>query len=1246
MKNLTFFLLSIIAIHVYPQDAVDVGTPASSPFNLGGDIQGTIQNSVNEVTGKVTFSAPLASIASASASFSLSLTYNGQTAFKNGQETNKYNPTSTVGVGWSMSVPKIIVDNKSTGTRDDDVFYLLDGTTNTKLICIDRGTTTNGSVWEFQMEKYAPWKIYFYYHNTWGDYWKIVNDSGLTFYYGNPSSNVARDHVVRYGNWIGSSKQSGASGQQTIQWSLYKIEDQWNNNLVFEYDYVTQTMSGYAQTEASYLKKVTSSNGASIQLTYGNKDIYEYYEPHQEGSEPDAYQERYEKKYLQSVSNYNNANQLISTYNLGYTLDGSNYNTKRYLTSLTQTSYNNGLNETLPTQVFDYHYTGTYKGGLKKIIYPTGGSVTYNYNNKLLFNNYANQFENGSFSTPSGYQYRCAYVNDNYGLFVYRTQNPVSGGKYRLKFYRVWWNGQKWEWDEFTFPHLVPDSGYADTGLQDFYSVLENDFYGFVYDKGTTADVYLWHLEKDGRTWDYYTTTNKNIGNNNPAFVSGDGFVALQNHRGGELYTYAWNGSYWNYKQFNQGAGQYYIAATNNYIISMDEDGGADMVTGIGYSDNYYLHYLDAERNWQTKSWSAAADPYISDTQSPSYFYPDNSIIGFMADHNPELFLRWDTNYNLTNVDNVLGAYTDTFPLVPVANGMFTLHNSFYKHPIKSARFNGINWSVSSLPSSSSYYSKLNFGEDILIFQNHPTLGNAVGYHEYYPNNNTWGYNSLNTYIWPMANSKVSAINREFTIAGNKIYNRSNQGVPTLPFYQIGTLQYNNDFTYTDGLGHTFVKEVETVISGSSASSIFKKGSYFYIDKTTGLLGNINLGLKTRLTGVNKLGGYTPFMSPNTIWLGYNDSPTNKFFHRIINDRVDNAVYDIVVNHIDINDDNGALRKVQYTYNKPKSSPDNSSTFYGEVIIENKGVGIGNVGKIVKSFNDGSMDLAMVGLPLEVLTIDANNVLVKKNTMTWHKHIKSAFNGSIYIDQSYYIRPTNEREELFFPDSQSVVSTTSNSYNSYGLKTASTTTDSKGKIVSQDVTYAYQQYTYVNDKNMLVFPYQTTTKINYSVVNVEQSKWISDNGKAYINENWSGPSTSNLRLNSEISKVETIGNVLESNNGKGLYNSVLFGHNNLYEVATISNAKYQDVVNQLDVTYSQLQTLSTASLKTELLKLYSRLPNAAISLSFYDSNGRVTSRINERQEESFVFYDTVGRVDYITDAQYKVLEKKNYHFAN
>lgn len=1253
MKNrLITLIIFLFSGHTFSQ-AGDIGTPADTPFSLGGDIQGTIQNSVNEVTGKVTFSAPLGAVAASSVSYGINLTYNGQASFKNGQQTNKYNPTSVVGVGWSFNNPKIVVDNKSTGTRDDDVFYLQDGATNSKLICIDRGTTSTGSVWKFQMEKYAPWVIEFHYSDltNYGDYWKIIKEDGLAYYFGDISFNT-NETVVRYGNWIGSSNQSGTTTRQTIVWNIRRIEDQWNNYLNFEYDKVNQIMDGKEQTEAAYLKKVISSNGANIQLIYAAKNSDEYYEPHQEMAEPDAYQERYEKKYLQSVSSYNNENELVFIYNLGYTLNGTGLNKKRYLTSLTQTAYNNGQNEALPAQTFDYHYTGIFKGGIKTITYPAGGSVTYNYNNKFLFNNTFNLFET-AFTVPTGYEFHTSYVSDNYIIQTYRTTNKISGDKYRWKFFRFWWNGQKWEQYEFTFPHLMEELPGASNNIKDFYAVLERDFYGFVYDKGSTADVYLFHLKKDGLTWNYYSSTNRNIGgssNNSdhfPSFISGDEFAALSSKPGGQLYTYTWNGTGWNYELINQGSGEYYVAATNNFILCINENGGTDMVTNVVYSnkDIYYIHYLDAEKNWQSKSWSSVADNYIGDiwitNNSPGYakIFPSNSIAGLVIKDNPEFFLHWDTNYNLTNVEDIVGYEDDEYSFVPVDNSMFSLvdGNGGYNGIKETARFNGVGWKSANLSSANTH-----FGIDYTLSRNgNGSTYKQVIYQDYSPNSNSWISGNLIS-VTSNESNLIHGVNKDFIVARNKILTKSIYNPSS--YTEIGNLwtnfqPYTNTWTYSDGLYHAF-----SILQNDNNGA--QKAIYLYLDKNTGSLVMNDIGQKYYLSGNTQMGGRSPFMSPNTMVIGSNTGGSNMQIHRIIEDQLDSPVYDIVVNHIDINDDNGSLRKVQYTYNNPKCAPDNSATFYGEVIIENKGTGIGNIGKVVKVFNDGSEDLAMVGLPMETITIDANNAMVKKNTMTWQKFTKSSYNGTKTIDKSYYIRATKEKEELFFEDSPKVDSETTYAYNSLGLKTSATTSNSTGISEKQEITYAYQQYSFVNDKNMLAFPYQTTSKISNTVVNVEQAKWINDNGKAYINENWSGPTTSNLRLNSKISKVETTGNVLENNNGKGLYNSVLFGYENLYEVATIQNAEYQDVIDELDVTYLQLQSLTTANLKVELLKLYDRLPNASIELKFYDNNGRVISKVDSRREEVFIEYDPAGRLDYITDAQGKILEKKEYHFAN
>src|SRR5690606_33313068 len=155
---------------------------------------------------------------------------------------------------------------------------------------------------------------------------------------------------------------------------------------------------------------------------------------------------------------------------------------------------------------------------------------------------------------------------------------------------------------------------------------------------------------------------------------------------------------------------------------------------------------------------------------------------------------------------------------------------------------------------------------------------------------------------------QVNGGNSEFFIARNKIFKRTLQGPPAFPTFQIGTLQYDNDYTYSDGLSHAYVKEVEYTDNGGSASSEFKKGTYFYIDKETGALSSINLGLKYYLRGSKKLGGNTPFMSPRSIWVrteticDENDNCSfDPYLYRIIDDKFNQSVYDIVVGSIDLN---------------------------------------------------------------------------------------------------------------------------------------------------------------------------------------------------------------------------------------------------------------------------------------------------------------------------------------------------------
>jgi len=1240
-------MLSILITSIHlcaQQDVSEITIPESSPFSAGNSIEGFVENSINEVTGKVTFSVPLATVKARSLSYPVSLTYNGATAFDQGKQVNKYAPTSAVGVGFSLPIPKIVADYKGTAARDDDDYYLLDGTNNSKLLCTSGAGTATLT---FQLEKYAPYQIRF---ETTNDRWLIVNEQGVTSTYGGGAN--SRENVIAWGNWIGNTKNTSGAGYHTTAWNISKIQDQWGNTLTFTYDETNQKInnaSSLTHTEASYLKQITSSSGGKIVLNYGSKDFREYYEPHREASEPDAYQEQYEKKYLQSVKTYDNDDQLVYTYDMGHTFNNLNLdNWKRYLSRITQKDKNGNA---LPSQDFEYYFSGTYMGGIEKITYPAGGSVSYTYESKYLLNNTANRYS-GSVPSSSGYIFHGLYVRDNYVLRLYRSQNTISGNKYRFKMVRHWWNGENWLSNEFIFPYLLSDEWQQGKVMDQFLSVFEDDFYAFVYfERDQTVDkaqLYLFHLENDGLTWKetYYpniTAEAKNDKTEDPVLLSGEDFVALATHRTGRLHTYVWNGNAWNAKTIQQGNGQYYFAAYNNYIMVLDEDGGNDMLTGAYYSDRYYFHYLDIEKRWRSRTWSASIRNLsnITGTNSPSYLYPYNNMIGFVADNNPEFVLRWDTYYHLVGVDDIFGSHSDSYPMYPSMGSMMTLQNSWYNSfPEISARFNGSSWNtIDQNPNNYNSYGSTAFGEDMVFMYNRIQNNQyKVSFSFYNPNTNLWDTGIFgHTTPWSPYYHLAVSYNQDFFVAGNRIGKFNN----TASKYD-GLLSFGGDnyLTYSNTLNYSFI--------GVSNGDNYDEGRLYRVNKETGDINYIDLGYKTYATGqgASKFGGYNHFLSTKSMFLrSFGGSSFSTYLYRILDDEVNKSIYDITVSNVEIDNGKNEVRITDYAYSNPNTLPDGESTFYGKVTLKNKGYGYGNIGSIEKYFNTGEDDVQLAGLPKKEILKDNSGDQVGESETIWQKYTKNYINTEYKtVGIGYYLRPIQTIQKTKY-DGQDVIITTNNVYNTYGLLSSSYSNNSLGQTESTLTRYAYQEYSFVLDKNILSFPYETKINVGSETIAIEQSIWKSDSGKAYAYQNKSGTSASNLRINNETTKVDGFGNGQESQNGHDIYKTTLYSYGHLYPVATITNATFTEVDDELDVSYGSLQYLSNSALETELKKLYGRLPQAMINLNFYDSQGRVIRTLDEREEAVNFSYDSFGRLEYTTDANNKVIEKKEYHYG-
>ncbi len=1228
-------------------EEASVSLPQSLPFNSGESIEGLIQGSINEVTGKVAFSVPISSISARTLSYAISLNYSNQGIFKKAKQNSHFSETSSLGFGWQISIPKIVVDNKQTGTREDDDFYLIDGSNSTKLICTNR----DGSYWEFEAEKYAPWKFHFYPSTSYNDYWIITKEDGSTFHFGDPDiftgvprPNKAREFIVRWGNWIGNSKESGENTQQTLVWNLYKIEDQWDNEIEFFYDRIDD-LSVYPRrqhTEASYLSKITSTNGSNIRFNYANKDNFEYHEPHTEGFEPDAYQERYEKKYLTNIETYNTENALLNTYLLAYDIpfESPSIKRKRYLTSVTQ---RNGSGETLPAQSFEYYTTGTYKGGLKKVSYPMGGSVTYNYQNQEIFTNGPNRFAGSEPDNSADFYYHAAYVRDNYVLKLYRSKTVYSGQKHQFKIVRHWWNGTEWESDNYLIPVSAKVNNYGQ--LENMQAIFKEDFYGVMVYDDERAYVYLWHLHKDGRTWVPYRHSYLYVGPGRPQFLAGDNFTAIGSKHDGKLYTYCWNGSNWNFKQINQGTGHFNYGATNNYILSLDVDGGPDMVTNINYPDNYYIHYLDAEKRWTTKSWTHQALQHISPIGDPSYFYPSRSQAGFVADNNPEFFLRWDVNYNLQHVDNVIGAYDDRHPFQPVTGNMFALTNWLYKTPIKAARYNGINWSVRDFSTEQPFMTF--FAEDLIATREDNGLQRHF-YTRYDPNHNTWIKHFLtpSTLNHPYTVTAHTGVTPNFMVSGNALYKRSSYGQFT--YDRDLHSSFHNDLTMTNSINHAFVELAEHRRPLGVVSITFQESRLYYQNKETGNIDEIDMGTLSHTSGSVDFGGYYSSMSNKSLWLRNNHDQYqfSTFLYRMIDDKVNNTIKNVIVDNIVINDGEGNDRTITYDYSAPVRLPDDEVTFYTSVTVRNRGGGTGNMGWVTKTYNGGASDLRMVALPLTVTTYNSAGIKVQERVMEWDLHLKNYSNGYLTVGQGYLVRMSKQTDRQFFEGAQMIETASNYSYNSYGLLTSSNRVNSKGQTESTQVSFAYQHFGFLSGRHMLDFPGETTSRLDGEITSVERNVWVLEGDKAYPKENWTQINDQPWRINMASTRVDGFGNIVENENGRGLFNTVLFGYDNLYPVATITNATFTDVTNELDVSYTTLQTLSNNSLKAELSKLYSRLPDAIIEITLYDDNGNITSQIDSREEELKNDYDGFNRLIRTTNSIGNVIQRNIYNYSN
>lgn len=770
MKILTSLIAFLIMLKVgfaQQPNLAPLGGSAPQAFTLTPDRLGDVSSSVNLFTGDLTFPINLVSLPGRNGlDVSAAIAYSSNVD----RQANTWNaeaPTGVVGLGWSFDYPKIIVDNKMTGTREDDTYYVVEGGSSNKLIYIG-GTASSGK--KYATKNYQFWTITFYPND---EKWEIVKEDGTRFIYGDKNSGRSTvQWIVTWNNWIGSSNVTNSSiqKQQGLVWNLSEIINLWGEKIRYSYLNINQKVGGTAgkeHTEASYLSTITDVFGRTVNFVYGNKSSQEYQEPHTENgtNQIDAYQERYETKFLDYINVNDSDGALLYKVDLDYSTMGTGDMTKRLLTSVTQY---NAFNQALPGHTFQYNtaYSPTINfGALTSITTPTGGVLNYTYAQQTL----TRAVREKKVTAVSGYQEPKVWIGSDYVIVTRRqlsTYNTHTSLARNVLLQVFTWDG---EWLEWSLTENLPNisvseknsSGDWVTGdfnsinykHQDFHVSLQRDFFAVLFKTFNQNNVYTLRIyrkdENQRGGWAKFENTNINLAQNilqEANLVSGENFVAVASKRT-NIHVYKWNGTTWSASTISRNTGNSDhnpIVAGHNFIISHKRYYATGFPINL-VPDDIKFYFFNEDGSVVTRTAPTFSDTYTDDK---SYWYAAASFAVVMADDNPEYFYVWDENYNLQRKSLGYGL-TDNSYVSITDNSMVTIvHWNVSEN--YAARYNGENFIISPNLDASLVSSIMpnpfTFGEDFVL---RPKSGSnqQVGLTYFNPNNNTWNninYNTVN----------------------------------------------------------------------------------------------------------------------------------------------------------------------------------------------------------------------------------------------------------------------------------------------------------------------------------------------------------------------------------------------------------------------------------------------------------------------------------------------------------------------
>ncbi|MFZ1288488.1 MAG: RHS repeat-associated core domain-containing protein [Melioribacteraceae bacterium] len=1197
-----FFLFFVIGKNIAQEEPT--AAPQIKTFSTNPDQLGALANSVNLFSGDVALPLNLVSLPGRNGlDVNISISYSSSGISKSVGTWNLEAPTGILGLGWSMDYPKIIVDNKNTGARDDDEFYLVEGGSTNRLV----RTGGDNSSKVYETKNYQFWKVY-YYPTT--EKWEITKENGVNYIYGDNTSNRSTvQYIIKWGNWIGSSSLISGQQRQAMIWNLSEVKDTWGNYVKYEYESVEKTVGNgttggsLSHTAASYLKKITDTFERKIEFFYGNKRSNEYIEPHTEVNEPDAYQERFETKYLDSIKINTKNNDLISKTIFGYNssnfVDTGTNKEKRLLETITQENRNK---QSLPNFKFTY-LTSVNKGALSTVVNPTGGVVTYNYTLQTISNsNLDIQIE----APEVGYSKPLIWNADNYVIITWRNGNTIKICVYE-------WDGQ-WKGGVIQTITDVPENDnkqWVKVSMQEDYFALIHDKFTSIlggYSKSTKLYLFRKDETKSGE-WISVNKSYSHVSNtkSETQLNTGKTYSAIVLDGGtSSVVGYELSDDEWIEKTFYTASSGdknrfLYIGGIENYLWIHNRNSATDLI---------YFQFWNELNEWDNSKYFNTGQ----DASEYNYWYANNSYILGMLGSDDERIYVWDENYNNFGFTSIGGNIDDTSPIYFFANNNFCLlDNQYYPRPALTYRYNGANWLNQYIPypiyATSSHFS---FANDYVLMKNGTTNNASYAWkkYEFSPNSLTWNNAVLSS---TLSNPKSFAGN-DFFIFGDKIFYKNPSGFQQLTSVPSLTC---TDSKFFGGLKYFKFEHWTGTCSSSSYSDsrlhIFKNGQIYNFTPITA-----SRSEKNDLCQVNS------FVTHNSDEL--EDSWIIKI-HRVLNDKASGNQTMFAVSSIDVND-GYETKYTSYNYFPSYGTIDPSGTVakYNKVRVR---PGTNNSSETIhpfgytdtyffngliptshaKSIPEDEYDNTNAATNYKLLTSlpylvekyengdDVNPISKKENY--WYVYSKN-----INSEMGYYTRIKKTIEiqdvtlETFFTYDVTSGLLKSKYFDNYGSNGV--------ESIFEIYKYGSEVYSELENLNILSPVIQTKTFTNSTCTSVSATTWTNSlqnkwaPHKTYIYTiagdvdftNWtSGSPNTNWLKTSEIIARDSWGNVLESVDVDNIRSVTKYGFNSTTPIAVISNS-------------------TNAESKIELCQEYRTITTGDLSLNFddyqYGSTGTIS----------------------------------------